>query len=443
MTGTEAPLAEPEVIPVGDAFRFRWPDLLLEADLGRFAEHRDSLTAELVIATVGLDAGGAAVRKLFFRTSLNLLAGETRSRLAKNLAERRPDIPWQKVLEWVCFVGVEKVREGEPTVDLRTVDPDTRPRWFLKPYVEYGGPTVLFAPGGSGKSYLAEAAAVTAASGRNVFGFAPATPGPVLYLDWETDKYTHAARRLAVCRGAGIDPDGVEIHYRRMVTSLMEGLGAVLREVARLGVVFVVLDSLAAARGGEPESADVTTRLFGAVRALTVPALCIDHVTKTQVRGDDTGEGRLSPFGSVMTENRARNTWSVHAAKEEGGTHLDVVLKHQKTNDGAYQKPHGYRLVFESRTDAVGEERIHAVSVTPTDPARMPNFRATLSLPQQILAHLSDTSDGTASVDELAEALGKDRKEIAPRASELKRRGQLVYLNDRQRYGLASARQEA
>jgi hypothetical protein len=298
---------------------------------------------------------------------------------------------------------------------------------------------VLFAPGGSGKSYLSLAAAVTIASGVPVFGTPVAAPGAVLYLDWETDSWTFAARLRALCKGAGVAPVP-PIYYRHMVGSLAEGLHAVHREVARLGVIAAFVDSLATARGGEPESAEVTNRLFTAMRSIDRPVFGVDHVSKAAMKDDPGSGGRLSPFGSVFTENRARNTWSVRRAGEEDGDEFDVALVHEKTNNGRYQKRHAYHLVFVNTSDAQGEERLDSVTIRPAELGRIAAFEATQTLPERILRYMRDSRDGTATPDEVAGALGIDRSKIAPRLSELRSTGKVVYLAGRQRYGLTTHR---
>lgn len=420
----------PEVKVLGDVYRFRWLSFCLEAEVSRFVEHRESLVADVLIAVIA-DGG---VRKLIHRSTLNLKAGETRGRLAKQLTERRQDVPWATVLEQLCFLAIDTWQEGKPSIDLRTVDPLARPRWFLRPYLEHGGPTVLFAPGGSGKSYLAMAAAITIASGRSLFGALVGAPGPVLYLDWETDQFTHAERLRAICRGAGIH-ELPPIYYRHMVGALLEALPAVQRECAELGIVAAIVDSLATARGGEPESAEQTNKAMTGVRGLGLPTLIVDHVSKAVMQAHERS-GRLSPFGSIYTENRARNTWSVRRAGEEASDDFVVALIHEKTNNGRYQPRHAYKLAFTNVLDQTGEEHLEAMRLQTWNIADVVEFETELALPQRILNYLRRQEDGTATPEEFAEASGKPLGQIRPRFSELAGKGKIVRLPDRRRYGL-------
>ena len=60
----------------------------------------------------------------------------------------------------------------------------TATTWRLRPFLEEGEPTLLFGPGGSGKSYLAMTMAYLVASGNQHLGLEPAKGG-VLYCDYE------------------------------------------------------------------------------------------------------------------------------------------------------------------------------------------------------------------------------------------------------------------
>lgn len=424
----------PKVNTIGDAYRFLWPTLGLEAELSRFHERSDALVSEVLIAAAVFEDGKSS-RKLLHRSNLNLMAARSRTELANNLLRRREDVDWNALIEQFCFLAIERWRDGDPTIDLRDVDFTQRPRWFIKPYLEYGGPTVLFGPGGTSKSFFALAMAVTVASGRPVVGRLQGPPGPVLYLDWETDEYTHAERLRGICSGvgtAGVPP----IFYRHMLGSLSESLPIVQREIARLGVIMTVVDSLAAARGAEPESAEVTNKLFTGIRALCVPALCIDHVSKAAMR--EAGDGRLSPFGSIFCENRARNTWSLRRAGDENSDEFAVAFVHQKTNNGRYQKGHAFHLRFSNVTTDREEERLQSLTIRSCDLADVPELESSQPLHERITSYLARQSEAAATAEAVADALLVDLKTVRARMSQLKSKGTLISLADH-RYGLGAA----
>jgi hypothetical protein len=208
-------------------------------------------------------------------------------------------------------------------------------RWVVDPYLETAGPTVIFAPGGSGKSYFGLALAASVASGVPLCGPSPATTGPVAYLDWEADPDTQA-RRLA---SFGVDI--VNVWYRRESAPLHTVAERLASRLADMGAVSVTIDSVGMARGGAPESAEDTIRLFAAIRQLGVPALCIDHVSKDQMARNG---GRKMSFGSVYTTNAARLCWALIPAWRAG--ELALRLENTKSNNGPPANPRGLTLTF-------------------------------------------------------------------------------------------------
>jgi len=305
----------------------------------------------------------------------------------------------------------------------------------------------------STKTYFLAAAAVTLATGRAVVGMPVGDPLRALILDWETDRYAHAERMRALCRGAGVacDPKalGERIYYRSMVSSMAESAAYVRREIDRLGVGAVFLDSLGMACGGELESAESILRCFIAIRTLGVPALIASHVTKAAVANQEGGPRRLSPFGSIFTENAARNTWSLEWSGEEGASVGHVALIHQKTNNGRYEKRHAYSVQFSSRpgtarpegvqaadTDAddlLADERIEAVAYRRADIAAIEAFRKHVSLADQLLDILTG---GAMAAKEAADAIDAPQDQVRARLRDLMQRGKVVQLPDR-RYAKA------
>ena len=302
---------------------------------------------------------------------LNLLADRTIQTWATELGNRIP-YDWYKVLTAVTKLAKDRYRAGDPPTVLADVDPTDRPPWFVNPFLQHGGPTVIAADGGTGKSLFALAFAAMVASGHSKLlnVTAPATV-PVLYLDWETDRYMHRDRLGALASAANIDlPRG--IHYRREYAPLSESVTELAKYVNSLGVGFVVVDSKGAALGGAPEDAESTIRLFRACRQLGVPALIVDHITNEAA---DRG-GAKRPFGSRYTRNLARNVWMMSKASDQPGQ-ITVVMELTKSNDG----PEGIRRawrVFIEKDDDGRYKRIEFRHTDPTavqvlDPEKQPN----------------------------------------------------------------------
>jgi hypothetical protein len=397
---------KPELRVVGDVYRLAWP-CQIEAELDRFSEHDDALSAEVTFRSARPPRAG-----LLHSARFNLMSTQARTTLARALTKRDEDLDWDALVEGMCFVVRERYRTGEPAVDLREdlVRPDRR--WLVEPFVEHEGATVIFADGGTGKSLLALAIAVTVSSDTAVLGRRHAEPRPVLYADWEASALVAQERLDAILAGAEIH-ERPPILYRRMSASLVESAANLRREVAEQGIGLVIVDSLGAARAGEPESADVTIRMFNAARSLGVPWIGVDHVTKS------SGNDATRPFGSTFTHNLARLTWSADKAQEEGEDVLVISLTNRKRNNGRLLPRLGFRLEFVSGSvDELLEVRFRR-----TDLADVPGLAEKGSLRDRILAELRD---GGRKLDELVTPLRTPSNQIRARVSDMEKRGLVV-----------------
>lgn len=369
-------ISKPQETYLADTYRFTYVAEGVDIILDRFIEERDGLKAELLVTTNREPAAG-----LLRQGKINLSSPQSKATAVKALKMRATtgfldDVDFDGIIEQICYRSLARWREGDPFVNLRTVDFQSRSRWLLEPFVEFGGPTVLFAKGGSGKSMFALAIAVSIATGQPLLGMAPTQVCPVLYLDWEADEFTHAERLAAICDGYGIAvPD---LLYRRGVASLAEGAPSLRRNVAANNIGCVVFDSVGAARGGDPASAELTIKLFTAVRSFGIPALGIDHITK------DANSPKENPFGSVYTTNMARITWRMETIQAEGSDEAAISLTNMKVNNGRPAKRRGYRAFYESDQD----DRLISARWELADLRTLPEFTSTLSQRDQIIAVL-------------------------------------------------------
>ena len=353
----------PVLRAAGNDYVVTWGQFDMEAEVTRLHEARNSTQGEVIFRYLGSPQG----RRLIARKQISLTSGAPQ--FVNTLKKIAPseDINWDKVMEELCYLVLERHREGEPTINLATYQPKPR-QWIIEPFLEKSGPTVLFGPGGSGKSFIALAMATGVAAGIDVMGKTIGGPTPVLYLDLEVEIDEHARRFKALRRGLNLSDEGVLV-YKRIRSPLHTVVDSLAREVAEGEYGMVVIDSLGKASGGEPESAEVKLRTFMAIDQLRVPCLCVDHLSKDAMRQQD---GRLSPYGSIYTENSARLTWSVKAVGGRGnswGSHSSsiVVLENQKANTGPLARKRGYSLRWNDNGDSPAE-----VHISETDIADMP-----------------------------------------------------------------------
>lgn len=357
-----------------DSYRFLWKEEGVEVLIDRLHEERDGLKCEMTVSTSRQPNPG-----LLREGRFNLSSATTRSSWEKALHERYSlweDIDWYVVLEQVCAKTLRRWRQGEPLIDLADVEESTDLPYLLHPFVVENAATVLFANGASGKSLLGLALEISVATGEEIVpGVTPMRTGPTIHWDWEWDEYSHAERLRAICRGAGIDVPKASCFYQREVIPLIEAAPRMRKRVAETGAVFGGIDSLGFARGGEPNSADLTTRTFGALRTLAIPTLVVDHVSKESIKEG----GADSSIGSIYTRNSARMMWRMDSQKEEGQDDFYAALTNTKANR-RLQKTRGITVFVE--TDA--EERLVTVRFEPAELREIPGLAKTLSLSDQI-----------------------------------------------------------
>lgn len=331
---TDSVLPKPKVEATPDGYRVTWEDQGIVAEAEWVEQDGRELTCELSVKSTRAMSEGW----LLAPASFNLSAPRTRQSLAGQLKEHDPDMPWAGMIEQLVLGVRERHRRGEPTIDMRLYAVPDAPLWHVEPLLETGGPTVLYGDGDTGKTTLAIALAVTAASGTPVLGTLRANPAPVLFLDYEGSPATFRSRLGAMCEGADIPIP--EVHYRREYASLQESARQIRREVEAIGARTVIVDSIGIACGGAPEAADVTLAFFRAVDSLRTPCFLIDHITKNG--GDDQGKA----YGSVYKHNRPRLTWQVSSKLDREGTRI-VAMRSLKHNDFGALPRLTYRVAFE------------------------------------------------------------------------------------------------
>jgi AAA domain-containing protein len=324
----------PEMVLVGDAVRFAWPRLLVEALLTHGRDHAAGVTAELEITLGGVRVHSAA---------LNLVSTSGREGVVKKLLQVDHGLPWRPLLETLCYEGTKAFRAGAPFICLL---PRLRPeaeRFLIPKLLVRRESNVIFADGGHGKSLVALALAV-AATGVSVPGIAPATePVRVLYLDWESTKEEHEDRLFKLLAGLGIR-EAPPIVYREMTRPLIDEASAIRAVISEHQIGLVLADSLAPASGQEPESPDAAVRTLTALRSFSqTTRLALAHVSKVSA---DQRTGPTRPFGSVFIQNLGRNVWEIRGAQDEDGDELRVGLYHRKVNSGRLVSHPGLRFAF-------------------------------------------------------------------------------------------------
>src|SRR5262249_3827829 len=154
------------------------------------------------------------------------------------------------------------------------------PADYVPDLILAGGPNLLWAQGGTGKSWLAAWLAVCIACGTPWLG--PAVrAGHVLYHDLEAGGGPFPPRIVKDPRGSGRPAPPPHLHYRycaRPLVSLEETFASDLFE---RHIDVVMLDAVGGAEGERKEFADTRDgimAIFGLMREHRVTSFLIDHV---------------------------------------------------------------------------------------------------------------------------------------------------------------------
>lgn len=408
MNPDSANLYEFELAGRTGIYELAWPQLNVTAKVERIKEGSDhEVKAEIQLtSTRPTSAGHLRAGRL------NLTSPAARNTFARSLASRDSEVDWDKVMEQLCITVLAEWREGSPAVLLTgQSDVQASVKWMIEPIIQLNNPTLIYGPGSTGKSWFGQYLAVLADAGMNSGGLG-VEPSTVLYLDWETDQDELDSRVTMLRNGLGLDGPS-SIWYKHMTSGLSADIETIRGLCATNDVQFIVIDSVGSACMGEPESAEVVLRAFGALRSLGVSSLCIDHTNK---------EGSL--FGSVYKYNASRQVFECKKDQQPDDNKIVLGLFHKKANNSRLMKPIGYELNFSDS----------AISISRQDVRDTP-LEAQMRVVDRI-ENLLKTRPSGLPVSDIAEELEKTESHIRKELSEAKKRGLIVQIGNN--YSLAS-----
>jgi hypothetical protein len=356
----------------GLGYVLRLEEISTELRVHRIKRRSEETSAELVVKTRIM--GIKTVNGVLHAARFNMSSSTMRERVGKLLSGRHPgiDVDWHYFLEELCQRTLEAEAAGEPVVEIGHDAIDkSKPRWAIDPLMPLRAPTLLYGPGGTGKSFIACAMAISVAGGREVVpGFAPAIKGKVLYLDWETSRDTVNARLIRIADGIDIEvPRG--ILYRRQNRPLADDAEDLSSIVADSGVIFVIIDSCGGAIGPQGEYGDANEgalKLFEAIRFLgPVSTLIVDHVSKTELVL--AGKRGKVPYGSIYKINYSRQAWELRPVEKKAPDDpLRVGFHDFKRNDTAEHEPIGLRVDWKADTITFAPDSLAATTPEMPEP---------------------------------------------------------------------------
>jgi hypothetical protein len=313
---------------LGKGYVGLWDTGAVEMRVDQIRRRSGELHAELSVSSAATPVGHGAIH----RASFNVSSSTTRERLGKTLADRsRLPIQWSDYLEDFCAAIIDAEAAGSPIIEVGLLPPAPAEEFLIDPFLPARKATIIFAPGGVGKSYLSVLCSVAVASGTPILNWR-VKQARVLYLDWETDKNEVDERVKRVSKGLGIEPPA--LLYRSCAGPIDAMAESVSAAVSREGIGLVVVDSVAMAspaRGEFASAEESAIALFSTLRYIGTTALLIDHVKGEDADRDDAIS---KPYGSIYKMNLARSVWELKGGTGSEGSDRHVGLFHRKVNKG-------------------------------------------------------------------------------------------------------------
>ena len=377
----------------GGQYKLYWPNLHVQADVSLFKVMPDlSLSAEVEFTSErpNSNASGHVLRR---RVNLS----NPSAPYIKSLEDEDESLSWKHIVGQLCVAATDAYRRGAPEIEMvGQIKAAPEGHWLIKPLVQAGHPTLIYGEGSSGKSWLGQYLSVLVHEGMSASGL-EVEQARVLYLDWETDLQEIGSRLAMIRKGLGLSEYTESgIWYKYMTQGLSSDIAVVRKIILDRGISFVVCDSLGSACMGEPESAEVVLKLFGAIRSLGVTSLCIDHTNKNDVL-----------FGSVYKRNASRLVYHVKKSQREQEEEFEFALLHEKANNSRLIHPLGWSLRFDNDEGTA--------TFTRRD-VKKTRLESEMTVRERIKNYLEECSAPQSVVD-IAEALGKGSTHISKELS--------------------------
>lgn len=406
---TQIVIPKPSIVKGLNSYSYLWDPLDIRVDVSRL---NDDGHGE--VSFYHLNGNGP---ELLSVSEMNLLSSSSAATQAKRLEKKYP-IDWDTILTYVAALTISDIRKGESIEWVGVKPPSMEIEYQLWPILQKGQPTSIYGPGGAFKSYLAAYIACLVHFGWTGFqGSGRAwTPrkGNVLYLDWEDTKEDLDRRLWAIKKGMDKSDSSFTFPYRRCKTPLNDDLPYIQEMVSNNKIDLVIIDSQMAATGIGPNEAQLATQFYNAIRTLNCTTLTLDHMAKSEIRGDESA----GPIGSIVKFNRSRCQFQLQLSQNAGDDFIELSLVNKKNNNAKILLPIGIHIDFVN-----GEgETLEMVKFSPCNVADNPKLEKTATLKDRLIRILED---GDKTIAQLSEKI-PDKKADHIR-KELNRYGELFH----------------
>ena len=318
---------------------FRWADSGLMVNVTRISETRRGIDAELTIAINEY--------VLYGPVHIDLMSTSSRTTALRALKERK-EHDWASVLQHVAYLVRNTMTATGNFIDLAKVEPLGEAEYIMNPILRHGEPTLLYGHGGTGKSSLALACALSYATGKQIIpGITPVGTGNVAILDFETTEYEHNRIVKNICDGFGMEFPHGKIFYWRVAPPITDSLDKLVRLFREHDIKWYILDSVVGAAGGDPFKPEAAAAYKATQQELGVACLGISHVAADNIHAKDP-----KPYGSVYFYDWSRSCWFATNDQEEGDSISNIGLYQKKGNAGIH-KPIYVQASFDKATKAI------------------------------------------------------------------------------------------
>ncbi len=257
--------------------------------------------------------------------NLSVMKGDDRTKLSNKahkslgdvMKEAYPAYVMQRDLDLFCFKVDDALEEAIEAEELE--GKEWTNRFLLEPYVSAGSGTILFAPPGSAKSYLALLKAVSIDAG--VSKIWPVTKAKVLFVNLERSRESFAGRLLRVNRVLGLPDNRPLLMLNERGSTLEKVARAAEYTVNRYKVDVVVLDSISRS-GGDLNDNVAANAVMDVLNSFGGGWLAVGHPPRAD-------SARV--FGSQMFDAAADLT--IQVLNQKNGMTTGVGLKMRKFND--------------------------------------------------------------------------------------------------------------
>ena len=407
---------KPNVTDNINGFTFSWPDYGISIVAGRIQVHRTDgrVSGEIYVQAVN---GSGNTIIIYPPTSYNFSADRTRKELTRSLITKNPELPWNEIVDQLCFGVQERARKGEPVVELTTIGNVKPPEYILYPLIVKNYPNVIFGDPSASKSTLAVilAQVVMLPWSDNPMGMtAPNRSIKVLYLDWETDADTIQWQTTMLQRGM-VDTEILFLQYRQCSQPLAQDIEQIKTHIADTKADLIIIDSLGLAAGGELKETQSALSFYAALRNLKTTSLILAHNSK------DRESKTRSIYGNQFFTAQARNVWELRKNQDTDSDELAIALFHRKPPPfSKLHKPLGFKLVYNNEAGKMTIEH--------SDPKTVGEFLEQMGLKSQILEALKS---GAKTNKELATELESSEHQVRSRCGDLKKQKKIDKQNDK------------